>query len=55
MGEKRGRPAKNPDEVKKSLTIRLDDEEREKLERYAQYKGISNKSEVIRAWINAIC
>ena len=45
---------KNPDEVKKSFTIRLDDDEREKLERYCQYKGVS-KSEVIRAWINAIC
>lgn len=42
------------DKVKKSLTIRIDDEEREKLERYCEYRGMKI-SEVIRTLINAIC
>ena len=54
MTEKRGRPAKKADEVKKSVTIRLDDSERERLDRYCEYKGLT-RSEVIRLLSNAIC
>jgi antitoxin component of RelBE/YafQ-DinJ toxin-antitoxin module len=52
---KRGRPSKvNREEVKKSITVRIDDGEREKLDAYCKAKGIT-RAEAIRAWINAIC
>ena len=65
---KRGRPSKvnredeavyglcevNREDVKKSITVRIDDGERDKLDAYCRAKNIT-RSEAIRAWINAIC
>lgn len=52
---KRGRPSKvNREDVKKSITVRIDDGERDKFDAYCRAKNIT-RSEAIRAWINAIC